>query len=185
MLDRFSLISPMLLDHDPKKELDTEHPFCCDGLLRRCYEQACDFAVQMWVSDGSVIRFDEKINKIGPYTLPEYPNRAGIRDTKRWWFGGHDGHNTPFDDSTVELHKGQETTMILWPVIWSVRCRYMTVPPRSLDLFFSGYGGRSNLERGKEYEYVDERDWVYTILACGRVYLAGKGFVKPEDAPRK
>ncbi|KAJ5735906.1 uncharacterized protein N7483_001031 [Penicillium malachiteum] len=86
---RQSLISPMLLDHDPQKELDTEHPFRRDGLLRRCYEQACDFAVQMWVRDKSIIRFDEKINEIGPYTLLPYPDRAGTRDMKRWWSSGN------------------------------------------------------------------------------------------------
>ncbi|KAJ5729555.1 uncharacterized protein N7483_004063 [Penicillium malachiteum] len=60
----------MLLDHDPKKELDTEHPFRRDGLLRQCYEQACDFAVQMWVRDESVIRFEDKINEIGRACAP-------------------------------------------------------------------------------------------------------------------
>ncbi|KAJ5726667.1 uncharacterized protein N7483_008024 [Penicillium malachiteum] len=185
MLDRSSLISPMLLDHDPKKELDSEHPFHRDGLLRRCYEQACDFAVQMWVRDESMIRFEDKINKIGPYTLPKYPDGAGTRTTKRWWSGGHDGHDTLFDGLTGELHEGRETTMILWPAIWDVYCRHITVPPRSLNSFFSRHGGRSNLERGKEDIYVDERDWVYTIIACGYVYLAGRGFVKPDDAPSK
>ncbi|KAJ5738120.1 hypothetical protein N7493_001275 [Penicillium malachiteum] len=185
MLDRSNLISPMLLDHDPKMELDTEHPFRRDGLLRRCYEEACDFAVQMWVMEESIIRFEDKINEIGPYTLPKYPDRAGTRTTKRWWSGGHDRDDTPFDGSTGELHEGRETAMILWPAIWDVHCRHITVPPLSPESFFDRHGGRGNLERGKEDMYVDERDWVYTIIACGRVYLAGRRFVKPDNAPRK
>ncbi|KAJ5703677.1 hypothetical protein N7493_011602 [Penicillium malachiteum] len=151
ILDRSSLIWPMLLDHDPKKELETEEPFRREGLLRRCYEEACDFAVQ-------------------------------IRCQKRWWAHGQDGYDTPFDYAADDFQKGRRSAIIFWPTTWAVSCRYITVPPQGSMI--AQEGGRSSLE-GIEWAYADERDWVYKVFACGRVYLAGRGQVKPDDASRE
>ncbi|KAJ5721017.1 uncharacterized protein N7483_008951 [Penicillium malachiteum] len=177
MLDRSSLISPMLLDHVPEKELDTKEPFRRDGLLRRCYEQACEFAVQMWTRDGSAFRFDENINEIGPFTELENPERDK-RHYKRWWTSGYDHYDCPFDHSSEDSYKGRETAIIFWPTIWTIHYKHLHVPPRSREAF----GGRSSIE-GREWIYMDDRDWLYEVLASGRVYLAGRGLVKPTDAP--
>ncbi|KAJ6008086.1 hypothetical protein N7540_012062 [Penicillium herquei] len=183
MLDRSSLISPMLLDHNPEKELDTEQSFRRDGQLRRCYERACEFPVQLWVIDDSVIRFDENINEIGPYTELKYPDRD-TASYKRWWRSGHDGYDSPVDYSSGGLYEGRETAVIFWPTIWGITCKHLTVPP--LKSVFDGFAGRSELEcEGLEWTYVDDRDWVYAVISPGRVYLAGEGLVKPDDVPRK
>ncbi|KAJ5701816.1 hypothetical protein N7488_009364 [Penicillium malachiteum] len=180
MLDRSSLIWPMLLDHDPKKELKPEEPFHREGLLRQCYEQACNFAVQMWVIDSMAFRFDDNINEIGPYTELEGPG-IYTRRQKRWWAGGQDSPDGP-RDYAADLQKGRETAVIFWPTTWGVLCSYITMSHHGSVI--AEQGGRSSLE-GIEWAYADERDWVYKVFASGRVYLAGRGQVKPNDASRE
>ncbi|KAJ5720066.1 hypothetical protein N7493_006944 [Penicillium malachiteum] len=178
MLDRSSLISPMLLDHDPKKELETEEPFRREGLLRQCYELACDFGVQLWVNSLS-FRFEENINEIGPYTKRPASRQSLLRH-KRWWAGGQHFSDTPVDYAK-DNEAGRQAVVIFWPTIWCV----WNGQDGKESLY--SYGGRKGVEgvEHKEWIYVDDRDWVYEVLASGHVYIAGKGKVKPGDVSHK
>ncbi|KAJ5114150.1 hypothetical protein N7456_002684 [Penicillium angulare] len=172
---RVSLISPMLSEHDPEYAEPTEYPFRRHGLLRRAYEAACNFGVQMWVRDQYAYRFDDDIKGIGPYTKRKDPER----DRRRWRVSDYTRFRN-IDYTVGDGFEGRRTVMILWPTIWAVSCKQLSFNPGHsiLDTFERTYFD------DKEWLYLDDREWFYETAAEGLVYL-GKEFVEPEGNHQK